>query len=115
MHEGAAGLLFEVSCCIQEPDGLGTQENLCHGHKGAGYKWRMRRFLTMLKKMGNCSQYPVIPSSYHYYFGKWTKLNLLSHLCLKVANLHWMEENQGKSRAALLTLISFFRTLDAES
>lgn len=68
----------------------------------------------MLKKMGNCSQYPVIPSSFHYYFGKWTKLNLLSHLCLKVANLHWMEGNQGKSRAALLTLISIFRTLDAE-
>ena len=36
MHKGAAGLLFEVSCCIQEPDGLGTQENSCHGHKGAG-------------------------------------------------------------------------------
>ena len=68
----------------------------------------------MLKKMGKCSQYPVIPSSCYYDFGKWTKLNLLSHLCLKVVNLHWMEGNQGGSRAALHTLISFFRTLNAE-
>lgn len=56
----------------------------------------------MLKKMGKCSQYPVIPSSYHYDFGKRTKL---SYLCVKDVNLHWMDRNQGGSRATLLKFL----------